>query len=48
MIMIENECTTIGILLHCASVRRWLYLVLCTYVIPLYSPIIGYILHRKI
>nr|DAO21785.1 MAG TPA: hypothetical protein [Caudoviricetes sp.] len=48
MIMIENECNPLGILLHCASVRRWLALVLCIYLIGLCSPIIGYILHRKI
>lgn len=48
MIMVENECTTIGILLHCAIGCHWLALVLCIYGIPLCSPIIGYILHRKI
>lgn len=48
MIMIDNECTTIGILLHCASVRHWLPLVLCTNVITLCSPIIGDYIHRKI
>ena len=48
MRMIENECQTMGILLHCLSVRRWLYLVLCTRVIALCSPIIGCYIHRKI
>nr|DAS07025.1 MAG TPA: hypothetical protein [Caudoviricetes sp.] len=48
MIMIENECNNLGILLHCISVRRWLPLVLCTNVIGLCSPIIGDYIHRKI
>ena len=48
MIMAENECTTIGILLHCLSVRRWLPLVLCIQRIGLCSPIIGDYIHRKI
>ena len=46
--MVDNECQIMGILLHCLSVRHWLPLVLCIYGIPLCSPIIGYILHRKI
>ena len=46
--MIENECTNMGILLHCISVRHWLPLVLCTNVIALCSPIIGDYIHRKI
>ena len=48
MIMADNECQIMGILLHCAIGCHWLALVLCTNVIPLCSPIIGYILHRKI
>nr|DAM37846.1 MAG TPA: hypothetical protein [Caudoviricetes sp.] len=48
MIMVENECTPLGILLHCLSVRRWLPLVLCIYGILLCSPIIGDYIHRKI
>lgn len=46
--MVDNECQIMGILLHCAIGCHWLPLVLCIYGIPLCSPIIGYILHRKI
>lgn len=46
--MIENECQIMGILLHCIMWCYWLHLVLCIQRIPLCSPIIGYILHRKI
>lgn len=47
MIMIENECSRLDILLHCAIGCHWLPLVLCIYGIPLCSPIIGNILHQK-
>ena len=48
MIMIENECSRLDILLHCTSVCRWLPLVVCIQRIPLCSPIIGSTPYRKI